>query len=68
LIGHEDFGEYLQDLADAIISYNPNISPYEAMALAKAGIVDPAGITQFEKNINMNFKNSTYGTDCDNNP
>jgi len=58
---HFEFSSQIQKLADAIASFNPSISPYEALALAKAGVID---LNSIESSINSNYKQGKSGTKC----
>jgi len=63
---HADLGGFIDDLADAIQSFNPGISNYDAQVLAKAGIINPNNISNFDKNINKSYRDGVSGTDCSN--
>ncbi|UZJ63993.1 hypothetical protein OKW96_16495 [Sphingobacterium sp. KU25419] len=59
---HSSFASTLQDLANALKSFNPSMSNYDALALAKGGVVSNMG--QVEISINNNHKNGSAGTKC----
>lgn len=59
---HSSFASTLQDLANALKSFNPSMSNYDALALAKGGVVSNMG--QIEVSINNNHKNGSAGTKC----
>lgn len=59
---HSSFGTELENLAQAIKSFNPNLSDYDAMAIAKAGIVK--NMDQIESNVNKSHRDGKSGTRC----
>jgi hypothetical protein len=59
---HSSFGTELGDLAQAIKSFNPNMSDYDAMALAKGGII--VNMNGVESNINKSHRKGDSGTTC----
>lgn len=60
--GHSAYGTLLTDLSAAIRSFNPNLSEYDAMALAKVGVVD--NMNTIENNIAYNHREGNDGTTC----
>ncbi|WP_333578058.1 hypothetical protein [Sphingobacterium sp.] len=58
---HATFGTQLDELAAAIQSFNPNMSPYDAMALAKGGVVNIDGV---ETSVNKSHRSGNAGTLC----
>lgn len=58
---HASFGTQLDELAAAIQSFNPNMSPYDAMALAKGGVVNIDGV---ETSVNKSHRSGNAGTLC----
>lgn len=61
---HAQFGDFVTGLADAIQSFNPNISRYDAEVMAKTGILNPSNTSQVDKIINEKYRNGELGTDC----
>jgi len=61
---HAQFSSFIDDLADAIQSFNSNISRYDAEVLAKMGIIND--MSNFDKIINDNYRNGNFGTPCTN--
>ena len=60
--GHSAYGTLLTGLAAAIRSFNPSLSEYDAMALAKVGVVD--NMNTIEDNIAYNHREGNHGTTC----
>ncbi|MDM1295905.1 hypothetical protein HX021_16565 [Sphingobacterium sp. N143] len=59
---HQDFGTQLNDLAAAIRTFAPTLSEYDAMALAKGGVV--SDMSSVEKSANYNHREGNAGTRC----
>lgn len=59
---HQDFGTQLKDLAAAIRTFAPTLSEYDAMALAKGGVV--SDMSSVEKSANYNHREGSAGTRC----
>ena len=59
---HQEYSTLLKDLANAIKEFNPAISDYDAMALAKGGVI--SDMNTIEGSINYNHKNGKTGTKC----
>ncbi|SUJ29113.1 Uncharacterised protein [Sphingobacterium spiritivorum] len=59
---HQEYSTLLSDLANAIKEFNPAISDYDAMALAKGGVI--SDMNTIEGSINYNHKNGKTGTKC----
>ena len=59
---HSSMASTLQDLANAIKSFNPSMSNADALTLAKAGIV--SNMTQTEIDLNLRYRNGNDGTKC----
>lgn len=59
---HSNFSTKFDDLAAAIQSFNPAMTPQEAMALAKGGVV--ANMSQYEIDVNKNHRDGKTGTTC----
>ncbi|MGJ1267587.1 hypothetical protein ACR78G_10360 [Sphingobacterium spiritivorum] len=59
---HQEYSTLLIDLANAIKEFNPAISDYDAMALAKGGVI--SDMNTIEGSINYNHKNGKTGTKC----
>ena len=59
---HNGFPSFINKLADAIISFNPNIPYSDAIILSKTGIV--TNMTNEEKLINQSYRNGTKGQKC----
>ncbi|MGJ1430383.1 hypothetical protein ACR79M_01920 [Sphingobacterium spiritivorum] len=59
---HQEYSTLLKDLANAIKEFNPAISDYDAMALAKGGVI--SDMNTIESSINYNHKNGKTGTKC----
>lgn len=60
--GHANMSNFVNDLADAIQSFNPSLPRPEAVTLAKGGIIN--NMTSTEINLNTQHKNGTTGTSC----
>lgn len=65
---HFKFGHYINKLADAIESYNPQLSRETALAMAKTGIIRPSELYSWEKELNESHRNGTAsnGKKCKN--
>jgi len=59
---HASFGSQLDKLKKAIKSFNPNLSEYDALALAKNGIV--TNLDAVETSLNDNHRRGKAGTKC----
>lgn len=59
---HATFGSQLDKLKNAIKSFNPNLSDYDALALAKNGIV--TSLDAVESSLNDNHRRGKAGTTC----
>ncbi|QQD13405.1 hypothetical protein [Sphingobacterium sp. UDSM-2020] len=59
---HSTIATTLQDLANAIKSFNPSMSSSHALTLAKGGIV--SNMIQLEQDINQNYRHGGLGTKC----
>lgn len=59
---HASFGSQLDKLKKAIKSFNPNLSEYDALALAKNGIV--TSLDAVETSVNDNHRRGKAGTKC----
>lgn len=59
---HANFASTLNDLANAVKSLNPSMNNYDALALAKGGVV--SNMSTIEQSINQNHKNGSSGTKC----
>lgn len=59
---HATFGSQLDKLKMAIKSFNPNLSDYDALALAKNGIV--TSLDAVESSLNDNHRRGKAGTTC----
>lgn len=59
---HASFGSQLDKLKNAIKSFNPNLSEYDALALAKNGIV--TSLDAVEASVNDNHRRGKAGTTC----
>ncbi|MDQ1150303.1 putative membrane protein YgcG [Sphingobacterium zeae] len=62
VLEHSAYGTLLEDLKKAIKSFNPNISDYDAMALAKGGVIKD--LNSVELSVNYAHKKGTSGTKC----
>jgi len=60
---HNSFGTQLDKLVQAIQSFNPNLSKYDALALAKNGIVN--NLDAVESSVNSTHRDGKAGTKCD---
>lgn len=63
---HYQFHTYVEKLADAILSFNPDFPTETARAMAKMGVVESHSLSQNEKLLNQNQRNATdpKGTKC----
>ncbi len=59
---HNSFGIQLDKLVQAIQSFNPNLSKYDAVALAKNGIVN--NLDAVESSVNSTHRDGKAGTKC----
>ncbi|KXH84890.1 hypothetical protein AU378_03805 [Chryseobacterium kwangjuense] len=59
---HASFGSQLDKLKKAIKSVNPNLNEYDALALAKNGIV--TSLDAVESSVNDNHRRGKAGTTC----
>jgi len=59
---HNGFASFINKLADAIVSFNPNIPYSDAVILSKTGIV--TNMTNAELLINQSYRNGTKGQKC----
>ncbi|MDR0263859.1 MAG: hypothetical protein LBJ04_11610 [Sphingobacterium sp.] len=62
VLEYSAYGTLLEDLKKAIKSFNPNISDYDAMALAKGGVIKD--LNSVELSVNYAHKKGTSGTKC----
>ncbi len=61
-LNHSEFLPLLDDLANAIQQFNPNMSYSEALALAKGGVV--TNLNTVENGVNISHKSGNAGTTC----
>ncbi|WP_223583032.1 hypothetical protein [Sphingobacterium sp. GVS05A] len=61
VLNHNAYGTLLGDLQKAIQSFSPNISAFDAMALAKGGVIN---LNTVEKSVNYANKKGNAGTTC----
>ncbi|WP_164126220.1 hypothetical protein [Sphingobacterium luzhongxinii] len=59
---HNGFPSFINHLADAIVSFNPDIPHADAVILSKTGIV--TNMTNSELLINQSYRNGTKGKKC----
>ncbi len=59
---HNGFPSFINHLADAIVSFNPDIPHSDAVVLSKTGIV--TNMTNSELLINQSYRNGTKGKKC----
>jgi UDP-galactopyranose mutase len=58
----KELKKLLEDLKMSIKSFNPNLSDYDAMALAKGGVIQ--NLNSVELSVNYANKQGTTGTKC----
>lgn len=64
---HFKFEAYINKLSEAIRTFNPNISPLIANSMAKAGIIRPSDLFDWEVQLNKNEREAnaqSKGTKC----